>query len=80
MDKHKAYVVGLASLLFSTIGGLAALKEARLDLYMSLFTVSYFVTSAVFRPRRRGPDVVGVILFITFSLIMAFKVADILLW
>jgi len=80
MDKHKVYVVGLASLLFSTVVALAALKEARLDVYMSLFTVSYFVTSVVFRPRRRGPDVVGVVLFIAFSLIVAFKVADILLW
>lgn len=80
MDKHKAYVVGLASLLLSTVVGLAALKEARLDVYVSLFTVSYFATLAVFRPRRRGPDVVGVALFIAFSLIVASKVAEILLW
>jgi len=80
MDKHKVYVVSFASLLFLTVVGLAALKEARLDVYVSLFAVGYFVTLAVFRPRRRGPDVVGVALFIAFSLIVAFKVAEILLW
>ena len=80
MEKHKLYIVSFASLLFSTVVALAALKEARLDTYLSLFTVSYFVTSAVFRPRRRVPDVVGFALFIAFSLIVAFKVAEILLW
>jgi len=80
LDKHKLYIVSLASLLFLTVVAFAALKEARLDVYVSLFTVSYFVALAVFHPRRRGPDVVSFALFIAFSLIVAFKVADILLW
>jgi len=79
MDKHKVYLVSLASLLFLIVVGLATLKETRLDVYVSLFTVSYFVTLAVFRPRRRVSDVVGATLFIAFSLIVAFKVAEILL-
>jgi len=80
MDKHKVYIVSLASLLFSTVVVLAAFKEARLDLYVSLFTVSYFVSLAIFRPKRRAPDMVGVALFVVFSFIVAFKVAKILFW
>ena len=78
MDKHKHYIVTLASLLFSTVTALAALREPRLELYVSLFTVGYFVVSAVFRPRRRWVDMVGIILFIAFSLIVAFRVVVIL--
>lgn len=79
MDKRKHYIVSLASLSFLTVVALAALREPRLELYVSLFTVGYFVISAVFRPRRRWVDMVGIILFIVFSLIVAFMVAEILL-
>lgn len=79
MDKHKHYIVSLASLFFLTVVVLSALREPRLELYVSLFTVGYFAISAVFRPRRRWLDMMGIILFTVFCLIVAFKVAEILL-
>jgi hypothetical protein len=57
---------------------LAALGEARLEVYVSLFTVAYFACSALFRPRRRIPDVVGATLFLVFCIIVAMKVWEIL--
>ena len=78
MDKHKQFVVALSGLFMVTVVWLAALGEARLEVYVSLFTVGYFAASALFRPRRRLPDVVGASLFLVFCYIVAVKVWDIL--
>lgn len=61
-----------------TVVWLAALGEARLEVYVSLFTVEYFACSALFRPRRRYFDFVGGVLFINFCIIVALKVWEIL--
>lgn len=78
MDRQKVYVSSLAFLLMLTTVSLSALREARLEVYVSLFAVCYFAASALFRPRRRWFDVVGVALFAAFCVIVAFKVLDIL--
>lgn len=57
---------------------MSAVKETRLDVYLSLFAVDYLVTSAVFRPRRRFIDLVGIILFGVFCVIVAEMVVKIL--
>jgi len=57
---------------------LSALGEARLEVYVSLITVAYFACSALFRPRRRIPDLVGASLVIVFFYIVALKVWEIL--
>lgn len=93
MEKQNLYLLALAVLLLATVVSLAALNEVRLDVYVSVFTVAYFATSTVFNPRRsrigiamrerlvalRTPDVLGVVLFIIFALIVALRVAEILL-
>lgn len=79
MDKHQLYIVMLCLLFLVTVVGLAAVKEQRLEVYVSLFTVSYLATSALFRPRRRWRDIVGAALFTVFSYIVAIKVMEILL-
>ena len=79
MDKHKLFMVILGTLLFLTVIALAALNELRLDVYISLFTISYFVTSIIFRPRRRFMDVVGLSLLSVFFIIVSLRVAEILL-
>ena len=61
-----------------TVVGFAALNEQRLEVYVSLFTISYLVSSALFRPRRRWFDVVGAVLFVAFCSIVAIKVLEIL--
>lgn len=78
VDKHKLYVSVLCFLFMLTVVGLAILNEQRLEVYVSLFTVGYFASSALFRPRRRWHDVVGVTLFLVFSYIVAVKVMEIL--
>jgi hypothetical protein len=79
MEKHRFHIFTLAFMLFATVVALSAFKETRLDLYLSLFAMEYFVASAVFRPRRRFIDIVGVALFLVFCVIVAEKVAIILL-
>ncbi len=79
MDKHQLYIVMLCLLLLITVVGLSAVKEQTLEVYVSLFTVTYLATSALFRPRRRWRDIVGASLFIVFSYIVAVKVMEILL-
>lgn len=62
-----------------TVVSLAALGEARLEVYVSLFTVEYFACSALFRPRRKiSSDVIGATLFLVFCYIVALKVWEIL--
>ena len=61
-----------------TVVSLSALHETQLEVYVSLFTVAYFVCSALFRPRRRWFDVVGMVLFSSFCYIVAVKVLEIL--
>ena len=61
-----------------TVVGLSALREVRLEVYVSLFAVCYFAASALFRTRRRWFDVVGGMLFASFCVIVALKVMEIL--
>jgi hypothetical protein len=78
MDKRKSYVLTLAFLLAASTVALSALKEMRLDAYISIFAIDYFIASAVFRPRRRTMDFIGIALFIAFAYIVALKVMEIL--
>lgn len=78
MDKQKQYILALCGLLMASTVGLSALRETRLEVYVSIFTVCYFAASALYRPRRRWLDVVGGGLFLAFCVIVALKVAEIL--
>jgi len=78
VDKHKLYLVFLCMMFMVTVVGLAALNEVRLEVYVSLFTVCYFASSALFRPRRRWFDVVGGVLFLVFGVIVVGKIWEIL--
>lgn len=57
---------------------LSALGEARMEVYYSLFTVAYFASGALYRPRRRCLDLPGLILFSGFCWIVALKIVEIL--
>ena len=78
MDKQKQYSLGLGGLLLGTVVWLSALGEGRLEVYVSLFAVCYLATSALFKPRRRWLDVVGGALYLSFCVIAALKVVEIL--
>ena len=79
MDKQKLYITTLSLILMIIVVGLAALKEARLEVYVSLFAVGYFISTALFRPRRRWHDLVGGTLLAVFSYIVAVRIIEILL-
>ena len=61
-----------------TVTVLSALGEARLDVYVSLFTVCYFAASALYQPRRRSFDFVGGGLFLVFCFIVLRKILEII--
>ncbi len=78
VDKNKNYLLFMAGMLCLTFVALSALGEGRLEVYYSLFTVVYFASSALFRPRRRWFDVPGAVLFLGFCYIVALKIVEII--
>jgi hypothetical protein len=78
MDKQKKYVTTLFVLLAVTSVILSALAENRLEVYLSLYTVSYFAATALFQPRKRSFDIVGTGLFLIFCYIVALKIWEII--
>jgi hypothetical protein len=78
MEKQKAYLLTLSSLLLLSTAAFAMLQTDTLDVYVSVFTISYFATSAVFSPRRRTFDLLGLSLFAIFAYIVALRVLAIL--
>lgn len=78
MDRQKLYLMTLALLNSIAVAALAALSEARLDVYVSIFTLIYFALTAIFRPRRRVWDLLGASLIIVFTYIVAIRVLEVL--
>lgn len=79
LDKNILFNLALAAMFFATVPALAALHEARLDVYVSMFTLEYFVALAILRPRRKVRDFLAFALFAIFAVIVAFRVAEVLL-
>lgn len=78
MDKNTLFNIVLGFMIVSTVVILSSLGEMRLDAYISIYTLEYFVAKAVFRPRRRLFDVLGLVLFLIFSIIVCFRIWEIL--
>ncbi|MEM3680025.1 MAG: hypothetical protein QW341_06030 [Candidatus Bathyarchaeia archaeon] len=78
MDRHTIYLATITIFFTVSVSTLAALGESRLDVYFSVYTLEYFTLAALFRPRRRGRDFLGVALFIGFSYVVALKIIKIL--
>ena len=79
MDRHTLYLITLTLLITLTVSSLAALNENRLDVYLSMFTLAYFISTAIFRPKRRTFDFLALILLAIFSYIVTIKVLEVLL-
>ncbi len=78
MDKHRKYVIGLSA---STLLGMAVLIAAGVEeigIYLSVFAISYFANTEIFRPRNRWRDIVGALLFIAFMILVIQKAAEVL--
>lgn len=83
MEKHLLVLLILSIMLSLTIAAFAALRENRLDVYISVFTIEYLALTEIFRPRRKfisfsGLDFLSLGLFIIFGFIVARKVIEIL--
>jgi len=79
MNKNLLFNLVLGGMIALTVPILGALGETRLDAYVSMFTLEYFIATAILRPRRRIKDILALILLIIFSLIVGFRVAEIVL-
>ncbi|HEV2139148.1 MAG TPA: hypothetical protein VGR53_09930 [Nitrososphaerales archaeon] len=78
MERQNLYFMSLGALLMLSTVGLSIIGAYTLDVYVSLFTISYFVASTIFRPRRRMFDFVGLALFGAFAFIVALRILAIL--
>lgn len=78
MNKHRAYFLALTSAIMGSLAVLVSAGEDRIGVYVSVFAISYFACSEIFRPRRRTVDLVGIFLFIAFVILVAFKAAEVL--
>ena len=78
MNKNLLFNLVLGAMIVATVPSLAALGESRLDAYVSMFTLEYFVALAVLRPRRRIRDILAWILLAIFSIIVGFRIMEIL--
>jgi len=79
MKKEKLFLITYALLMMITVPTLAALNENRLDVYISLFILEYFVANSIFRPKYRIKyDPIAIILLTVFFYIVANRVLQIL--
>ncbi|MCD6126703.1 MAG: hypothetical protein J7J19_06895 [Thaumarchaeota archaeon] len=79
MNKNLLFNIVLGGMITLTVPILGALGETRLDAYVSMFTLEYFIATAILRPRRRIKDILALILLIIFFFIVGVRVAEILL-
>jgi len=78
LDRHTLYLITLTALITIAISTLAALNENRLDLYISMITLIYFTTSAIFRPKKRTKDFLALTLLILFTYFITLRIIEIL--
>jgi hypothetical protein len=77
MDKNILFNIVLGFMIVSTAVILSGLGEMRLDVYISMYTLEYFIAKAVLRPRRRFLDILGLALLLIFSIIVCFRIWEI---
>jgi len=79
MRKESLFLITYAFLMTITVPALAALNENRLDVYISLLTLEYFVANSIFRPKYRVKyDLIAIVLLAVFLYIVANRVLQIL--
>jgi hypothetical protein len=82
MENIDAFIIVYAALLFSTVVILSMLSVDRIDVYVALFAIEFFVTSELnspFRPSEsRRRTLVGVLLLTIFAGIVLVRILEIL--
>jgi hypothetical protein len=78
MSRNTLSNIVLCFLTLFTVPILWSLGEVRIDAYISMFTLEYFIVKAVFNPRRIVGDVIALILLTAFSVIVFYRVLQVL--
>ncbi len=82
MELASKYILSLTLAYTLTTVTLSALSENRLDLYISMYALEYFVFTLLHSPfnsrARKALDAIGFTLFAVFMLVVALKVLEIL--
>jgi hypothetical protein len=82
MENTDAFIIMYAALLFSTVVVLSMLGVDRIDVYVALFAIEFFVSSELtspFRPSEsRRRTLVGILLLAIFSGIVIERILEIL--
>lgn len=68
----------LAIMVMITSWFLWEIGEARVDAYISLYTLEYLVIKAVARPRRVYRDWLALILIALFALIVGYRIYEVI--
>lgn len=71
-------MLALAFSLLLSMSVLIGAGEDRLGVYLSVFAIFYFANVEIFRPRKSWIDLIGIFLFISFVILVAFKAAEVL--
>jgi len=79
MNKNALFNLVLGFMIVITVAALGALGEMRLDAYVSMFTLEYFIGLTILRPRRRIKDFLAAALLVTFFIIVGIRAAEIIL-
>jgi len=79
---YERYIISLTLAYMLTTVALSAYQEIRLDLYVSLYIVEYFILTLLhspFNPRAQEIlDIAGYVFFTVFIFIVVMKVLEIL--
>jgi len=71
LRRESTFLIALAVLLLASVVLLSSLKVQNLAAYLTLFTLCYFASSFVYRPKRRTIDFVGLGLLYYSALFLA---------
>ncbi len=74
---HIANII-LTIMMLTTFSTLYSLGEGRVDAYISMYTLEYFIIKALLKPRRITRDYLAIALFIAFTIIVAIRVMQVL--
>jgi len=71
LRRESGFLMTLAVLFLVSVVSLSALDVQNLAAYLTLFTLCYFASSFVFRPKRRTIDFIGLGLLYYSALFLA---------
>ena len=82
MKNVHVFFIVYATLTFSTVFALSLLSEERIDVYVALFAVEFFIASELTSPltsaQQRRKNIVGVIMLLVFVGIVFERIIEIL--